>query len=434
MLFAAGASGHPVSAHATGEVVGEVIEQLGGAPPEPVDVAFLFATPGHAGAMEDAAGVVRRILAPRVLVGATSTSVFGPEPPAGAGEPALRGSTGVACMALWVGCTGRAGSMGVRVDDELGPQALPSPRAIRQRSTLVLLDAGVGDGPPTRPASCADRPLAGPHWAGRQWAERQWAERHLVVVGGACAAAPDRQSILVLDDKTYSRGAVGVMIASGPTASASTCVLPAWRPVGPRHVVTGSERNMVYELDGDSTLGRLRETASDHMAASELHLVDDSLHLAVATERAGALAPDTDASAWALRRVLGADPVSGALALEGTEEVPAGSTVAFAVRDPAARDKVWRYLTGAAPRRAGTSGALVFEAADALAAPSGRAAPGEKSALMSSLRRPAPAGAFPAVTAVGLGVTSPFARSPGGSPASAMTNSVAVFARSPDAG
>src|SRR4051812_36008448 len=73
MPFAAALSEHPITAHAVGEVAGHVLERLGGAP----DLAMLFLTPPHGGALEDAARAVRSILSPRTLLGCAAVAVAG---------------------------------------------------------------------------------------------------------------------------------------------------------------------------------------------------------------------------------------------------------------------------------------------------------------------------------------------------------------------
>src|SRR5579875_1326494 len=67
-------SEHPITAHAVGEVAGEVLERLGERP----DLALLFVTPPHAGALEDAARVIDSVLHPLVLAGCAAESVAGP--------------------------------------------------------------------------------------------------------------------------------------------------------------------------------------------------------------------------------------------------------------------------------------------------------------------------------------------------------------------
>ena len=73
MPFAAAMSEHPIATHATGEVVGQVLEALGDRP----DLAVVFVTAPNGGALEDIAGVVRELLHPVTLLGATAVSVLG---------------------------------------------------------------------------------------------------------------------------------------------------------------------------------------------------------------------------------------------------------------------------------------------------------------------------------------------------------------------
>ena len=74
MPFAAALSEHPLATHATGEVVGQVLERLGHRPP---DLAVVFVTDAHGGALEDIGATVRAALEPGALVGVTAVSVTG---------------------------------------------------------------------------------------------------------------------------------------------------------------------------------------------------------------------------------------------------------------------------------------------------------------------------------------------------------------------
>ena len=73
MPFASALSLHPVTAHAVGEVAGQVLETLGAG----VDLALVFVTPPHAGALEDATAAVRAVLQPRAVLGCAAVSVVG---------------------------------------------------------------------------------------------------------------------------------------------------------------------------------------------------------------------------------------------------------------------------------------------------------------------------------------------------------------------
>ena len=61
-----------MTAHAVGEAAGQVLERLDGRP----DLATVFVTAGHAGALEDVASAVRSILQPTTLVGCAAESVL----------------------------------------------------------------------------------------------------------------------------------------------------------------------------------------------------------------------------------------------------------------------------------------------------------------------------------------------------------------------
>ena len=88
MQFAAALSEHPLATQAVGEVVGQVLEQLDRQP----DLAVLFVTAPHGGALEDIGRAVRNLLNPRVLIGATAVSVLG-------GSQEVEGTPGISLFA-----------------------------------------------------------------------------------------------------------------------------------------------------------------------------------------------------------------------------------------------------------------------------------------------------------------------------------------------
>ena len=92
LRYGAAVSQHPVASTAIGEVVGQVLDQVGLAP----DLAVLFVTAPHRRAVGNFVDVVRAALGPRVLVGATASSVIG-----GRQEVEER-----AAVSLWAGRTG----------------------------------------------------------------------------------------------------------------------------------------------------------------------------------------------------------------------------------------------------------------------------------------------------------------------------------------
>jgi small ligand-binding sensory domain FIST len=313
-------SEHPVTATAVGEVVGQVLEQLGEEPP---DLALLFVTAPHGGAIEDAASAVRSMLSPATLLGCTAESVL-------AGHREVEGA---AAVALWAGHTGPVSPFHLELtptpdghtligwpdeipDDTSGLLLLPDPFSFPTDGFLERLEE-------TRPG--------------------------LPVVGGmASAARGPGQNRLVLDDRVLDRGAVGALL--GPGVEMATVVSQGCRPVGQPFVVTSAERNIVHELAGKPALERLQDLARE-LPPDDRQLLTSGLHLGqVIDERK----VDFDRGDFLIRNVLGADPQTGAIAVGDVVEI--GSTVQFQVRDALSADE---DLRGLLANRA-AEGALVF--------------------------------------------------------------------------
>jgi small ligand-binding sensory domain FIST len=320
MPFASALSTHPVTAHATGEVVGQVLERLG---PHP-DLAVLFVTRPHAGALEDAAATIRRILAPSVLIGCAAESVVGngleiEEEPA---------------VSLWTGMTGPVAPVRLWAEqpDEVPviggwPATLPFP----PQALLLLAD------PYTFPVDSLLRLVA-----------RE--APGLPVLGGmASAARGPGGNRLALDGDVHTTGAVGALI--GPGVGLTMVVSQGCRPVGRPLVVTRSERNVIYELAGRPALERLLEMAKDSMSEHEIRLVNQGLHLGLVIDEHRA---DFGRGDFLVRNVLGADQSNGAIAVGDLVDI--GTTVQFHVRDAESADEDLRELL--AFREAG--GALLF--------------------------------------------------------------------------
>src|SRR5207237_1110451 len=205
MAVAAGLSEHPLPTQATGEVIGQVLEALGPTA-DPPDLAMLFATGPHVGAVEDIATAVRATLNPRTLLGCTAESIVG-----GGREVEQRPA-----VALWAGHTGRVTPFHARVAPTPDGNAVvgwPDLDAASETSAvLVLAD------PFTFPADevlrrvSEDRP-------------------GLPIVGGlASAAVAPGGNRLAIDDHVVSEGAVGAVL--GPGADVVAVVSQGCRPVG----------------------------------------------------------------------------------------------------------------------------------------------------------------------------------------------------------
>src|SRR6185369_12058792 len=111
---------------AVGEVAGEVLERLGRRP----DLAMLFLTPHHGGALEDAAAAVRAILEPATLLGCAAVAV------AGVGREVEDGPA----VTLWAGRMGTVAPIQLGAEiGSLGPELTGWPDDLPFEPAALLL-------------------------------------------------------------------------------------------------------------------------------------------------------------------------------------------------------------------------------------------------------------------------------------------------------
>jgi len=308
VAFAAALSEHPLPTHATGEVLGQVLEGLGGVAP---DLAVLFVTGPHAGALEDIAATVRSVLEPGTLLAATAVSVLGGR------EEAEE----VAAISLWAGHTGPVHS--AVFDAVEGPDG-PAVTGVEahdldEAGTLVLLAD-----PASFPVDVFLQTLR---------------ERHptLQVVGGlASAGFGPGVNRLVVDDRVLDRGAVGVLIP--PEAAVTAVVSQGCEPVGAPFTVTRAERNMIHEIAGRPALERVQELI-ESMTPDQRQKAAQGLHVGRVIDEHKDRFERGD---FLIRNVMGADRSNGAVAVGDTIEI--GDTVQFQVRDADSADDDLRLL------------------------------------------------------------------------------------------
>ncbi len=327
MRFGSSLSTHPVTAHATGEAIGQVIEQVGRYP----DLATMFVTRPHLEALEDAAETVSRLLAPSVLIGCAAEAVAGNQREVEQ-EPAV---------SLWAGLTGpmapvrlgrdadtanqegETGDRGPSPGRRDGPTPViagwPDDLAFEPQALLLLAD------PFTFPVDVLLHGLGAEHPG-------------LPVLGGlASAARSPGGNRLVLNGDVYTDGAVGVLI--GPGVTVSTVVSQGCRPIGRPLAVTRSEGNIIYQLGGQPALERLLQMAKDGMSERDIELINQGLHMGLVIDEHKA---DFGRGDFLIRNVIGADRANGAIAVGQAVEV--GTTVQFHVRDAEAADEDLREL------------------------------------------------------------------------------------------
>lgn len=316
--YSAALSEHPLATHAVGEVVGQVLEEIGPGP----DLVLCFATAAHGGALEDIAAAIRSTLAPATLLATTAVSVL-----AGAREveeqPAL---------ALWAG--------------RLDARAVPVRLEVRRTPEGVGVAGLPEELPPGQPLLLLADPFTFPV-AG---VLEHVAEHHpstLVVGGLASAGRGPGGNRLVLDDRTYVDGAVGALL---PPGAARSVVSQGCRPIGQPMIVTRAEGQLLHELAGEPALDRLMDLLA---AASpeERAIAQRGLHVGVVIDERK---EEFHRGDFLVRNVLGADREAKAVAVG--DVVAVGTTVQFQVRDASSADEDLRELLDG--QRA--AGALVF--------------------------------------------------------------------------
>lgn len=263
------------------------------------DLAVVFVTPDHAGALGDVAAAIEARLEPGVLLGAAAQGVIGP------GEE-IEDGTGVV---VWA-----ASLPGAQLDPfrtwsvrspEGGLAVAGWPDTHAEDLTVVLAD------PYSYPMT---------EVLGRIGAQRPG---H-VVTGGLVTAGPSRTA-LVLDDRVHEDGAVGVVIRGTAVRSV---VSQGCRPVGEPLTITAGERNRVLELGGEPAVDRLREVLDNAGVEDRALLQRGGLHIGLVAEE---VRDDYDTGDFVIRGVLGVDAEEGALTIGDLARV--GRTVQFQVRD-----------------------------------------------------------------------------------------------------
>ena len=322
MPFAAALSEHPLATQAAGEVIGQILDRIGTEP----DLAVIFVTAPHAGALDDIATAVTTVLRPRNLIGATAVSVL-------AGD---REAEETAAVSLWAGrLDGQI--TGVRLttsqsDDGWVVVGLPDTDALRARSLLLIAD------PFSFPVDAFLESLGASH-------------PDLAVVGGlASAARGPGGNRLLIDGRVYNNGAVGVLLDA--EIAPTSLVSQGCRPIGDPLIVTRAEHNVIFELAGRPALDRLINLV-ESLGPEDRALAARGLHCGLVIDERKETFVRGD---FLIRGVVGADREKGAVAIGDIVDV--GTTIQFHVRDAESADDDLHSLLGALDGR--VDAALVF--------------------------------------------------------------------------
>jgi small ligand-binding sensory domain FIST len=182
----------------------------------------------------------------------------------------------------------------------------------------------------------------------------------LPLVGGlASGAAHPGETRLMVDGHVHARGAVGVVL--GGDVAVHALVSQGCRPIGLPMTVTRVEGDRILELAGRPALEQAKAAVSA-LPADEQPLAVRGLQLGVAIDE---YAHEHAAGDFLVRSIAGADHRTGSLSIG--EELPAGSTVQFLLRDAdAAHDDLADVLAELRGRMGlhALAGALLFSADD----------------------------------------------------------------------
>ncbi len=324
MRCAAALSEHPLATQAVGECMGHLLEVGGDAP----DLVAVFATPPHAGVLEDMVAATRSVLNPYVLFGSSAAGVLGWGRSTG-DAPAL------SMFGLWAECGGP-----VVEPAHLRPLARGGTddlHALTGRSgTLVLV---------CDPFS----------WRGDELVDQlgRVAPDLRVVGGSATAATGPGGNRLLLQDAQHREGAVGVLIDDVVDVGVATAQGAV--PIGPPYTVTAGGGGRIEQLGGRPALERLSdelEFAALHVSAGlDRPMTPDALRIGRVLSASGVA---HEHEQLLISRVLGQESDGGAIVVE--DEVAVGDTVQFHRIDDSTRSRdLITTVNGWRPQ-----GALVF--------------------------------------------------------------------------
>ena len=302
-------SEHPLPSHAVGEVAGSILEAMQG---DPIDLLVVFFHSSHVGAFEDISTALHELLNPAHSIGSSASGVIRND-----SEVEFRQA-----LSVWA-------ASGIDAEPfRLEAQATtPDGRwPADWRNAILLADPFSTPLQEVIDAAVSDAP-------------------DLVFSGGlASGASGPGGNRLLLDGQILTDGAVGMSLSG---AKISTVVSQGCRPIGEPATVTatagnpGERTNVIAALASKPPVEMLQAMAND-ATEEERALLSQGLHIGVVIDEQR---HDHDTGDFLIRRVLGADKASGAIAV-GTA-VGVGTTVQFHVRDAeSATEDLQRSLTG----------------------------------------------------------------------------------------
>ena len=237
-VAASAISGHFDTRTAATEVAYALHDEMGGT----CDLGLIFASFHHRAALPEAVEIIRRTIGPRTTMAVTAESVL-------ADDLELERVAGLSA----IGMTMPGVTLTPWMSTPKDPIRLKQPAAIAERINLTHdFRAAILLGDPfTTPITRllpALTSCGGP-------------DRPVPIIGGmASGASQPGHNLLVLDDRIFPAGAIGVSIA-GPV-DIDFVVSQGCRPIGAPLVVTKAAGNVILELGGKAALLVIQELAS----------------------------------------------------------------------------------------------------------------------------------------------------------------------------
>ena len=158
------------------------------------------------------------------------------------------------------------------------------------------------------------------------------------LVGGLSAS---RGSHAQLAGEIVDSGLSGVLISSAANPLI-TGLTQGCSPIGPTHVATETEHNVIVALDGKPALDVFRDEIGEELA-QDLRQCAGLIFVALPVE-------GSDTGDYLVRNLIGIDPESGAVAIG--EHVEIGQSIMFCRRDQASAEEDLRRMTRKLKQRA----------------------------------------------------------------------------------
>jgi small ligand-binding sensory domain FIST len=272
---------------------------------EKADLAIVFAAGAHLAAPEATLEGVHEALRPPELIGCGAGGVLG-----GGAEHEAGTAVAVWTIALGDGAATTFHATARQVEDSIAVTGMES--LAGARGAILLPD------PFTFPTDALLQDLAA-------------RAPGVPVLGGLASARTEEDSTALFHgDRVCEAGAVGVRFDG---IDLLPCVSQGATPVGPEMTITAAEGNVIAELAGRPALDHIRETI-EQLDARERTLVAGGLLVGLVLDGGK---PDYGHGDFLVRGLLGADPVSGTIAIAAPVEP--GQVLRLHARDAASADR-----------------------------------------------------------------------------------------------